>query len=199
MVRRWLAIAVVVLGGCGPATRSTVEPPPPVELASPPKDARPAPDAATDPPLAAPRIPPDLELRLERTPCLGWCPAYTVTVDARGLVFYSGWAPERGCATATVAAGDVARLVAMVEAMGYFGLKDEYTDPVTDHPWARTRVTSAGRQKQVAHYLADPLGAPDLAEREALTELERAIDEVTGSPRRGLGRCDGRSAYPGVP
>ncbi len=198
-MRRWSAIAVVVLAGCTPATRGSVEPPPPIELVVAPVDARPAPDATIAPPIDAPGVPPDLEIRLERAPCFGRCPVYTVTINARGEVFYSGLVPERGCATATIPPEAVARLAAQLEALGYFGLKDHYTDPVTDHPWAYTAVTAAGRHHQIAHYQADALSAPDLAERLALTEFERAIDELTGSPRRGLGRCDGTSAYPGVP
>jgi hypothetical protein len=84
-------------------------------------------------------------------------------------------------------------------AIGFFALADRYPDPVTDHPWAITTVTAGGRHKTIAHYLADRLDAPDLAARNALTELEEAIDDATRAARAPLGPCRGRSPYPGVP
>ena len=35
-------------------------------------------------------VPPDTLIRLQRTECLGECPIYTVTIDARGTVTYEG-------------------------------------------------------------------------------------------------------------
>ena len=37
-----------------------------------------------------PDVPPDASIRLQRTSCLGPCPIYTVTIDARGTVTYDG-------------------------------------------------------------------------------------------------------------
>lgn len=172
-------------------------PPDAAEVASAPADAAgPAVDAAAAP---AATVPADLELRLERTACLGTCPSYVVTVNAAGEVFFAGWYPAKGCATATIGADAVAALVARVDAIGYFGLKDRYTYSVTDHPWANTAVTMGGRRKVVQHYLADWLGLDDLAERQALVTLEEAIDDAAGVPLSPLGPCRGRSPYPGVP
>jgi hypothetical protein len=144
-------------------------------------------------------VPPDFLLTLERTPCLGTCPVYTVTVNAKGEVFFSGWYPNKGCAAATIAAADVASLASRVSAMGFFNLKSQYTATVTDHPWAKTTLTSSGSTKKVEHYLADGPGSGDEAERKALRDLEKAIDELTGAPLHPLGSCKGKSAYPGVP
>jgi hypothetical protein len=122
-----------------------------------------------------------------------------VTVNARGEVFFSGWYPEKGCAKTTIPAADVAALAARVDAMGFFTLKNQYTAGVTDHPWAKTSVTSAGKTKKIEHYLADGFGGGDEAERRALRELEKAIDTLTGAPLHPLAGCKGKSAYPGVP
>ena len=37
-----------------------------------------------------PLVPADTQIRLQRTSCLGSCPIYTVTIDARGMVIYEG-------------------------------------------------------------------------------------------------------------
>jgi hypothetical protein len=145
----------------------------------------PAPSAVGAPPA----VPADFTISLERRRCFGICPADLITIDAAGNLRFVGDYPDRGCASRTITREEVTALAARVDAMGYFALQDSYTDDVTDHPWAITRVTSAGRQKTIAHYLADPLGAPDLADRQALSDLEHAIDVAAGVPRAPLTTC----------
>jgi hypothetical protein len=120
-------------------------------------------------------------------------------VNAKGEVSFSGWYPEKGCATTTIPAADVASLVSRISVMGFFNLKDQYTAAVTDHPWAKTTITSSGYTKKVEHYLADGFGSGDQDDRKALVALEKAIDAVTGAPLHPLGSCKGKSVYPGVP
>ena len=202
-----VGFAVCVVAACGGETRN-----PSVATATPTASATPsatptatATETATATPTATANdagaigVPSDFSITLERTPCLGTCPVYTVTVNAKGEVFFSGWYPTKGCAKATIPVSSVATLASEVSAMGFFNLKKQYTASVTDHPWAKTTLTSSGHTKTVEHYLADRFGGGDDADRKALRDLEKDIDTLTGSPLHPLGACNGRSAYPGIP
>lgn len=61
-----------------------------------------------------PELPPDASIRLQRTACFGWCPVYSVTIDARGIVTYEGERSVRvvGRRTARIDASIVAGLLA---------------------------------------------------------------------------------------
>lgn len=201
-MRPLLALAIL-LASCGSTppdpTQPAVPTPPPIDAATDaPVDA--SPDATPiDATPAFAGLPPDFAITLERTRCFGTCPSYTLTISATGDVFFSGLYPKPGCAAQTIDVAIVTDLARRIHAMNFFTLKDRYTADVTDHPSARITVTSDGRRKHVDHYKADPLDAPDLADREALSELEAAIDGAARPRLPKLGRCHGKSEYPGVP
>jgi hypothetical protein len=130
-------------------------------------------------------VPPDTIIHLQRTSCLGSCPIYTVTIDARGAVTYVGERFVRvvGVGTAQIAPSVVATLLARAERIGFFDMRDAYraienpdgtVTSVTDLPTKIVSVTVNGRTKRVEDYV----GAPD-----ALGEFERLIDEAAGTKR----------------
>lgn len=132
-----------------------------------------------------PVLPADALIRLQRTSCLGPCPIYTVTIDARGTVTYEGERSVRvvGRRTAHIETSKVARLLETAERIRFFDLRDAYrvienpdgtTILVTDLPTTFVTVTANGRTKKVEDYVA----APD-----ALAEFEREIDAAAGTKR----------------
>jgi hypothetical protein len=136
----------------------------------------PAPDAAADAPAVT----------LERRPCFGTCPVYTVAISQGGTIRFTGkhHVSHQGEATATIAAARVDSLVSELEAGGYFGFADDYVmdSPAcgryaTDSPTVVTSVTRDGRTKTIRH----DYGCFE-APRE-LVRLERRIDEVAGTDR----------------
>lgn len=115
-------------------------------------------------------------ITLERTPCFGTCPAYTVRIMSDGRVEYEGRRFVRvvGKATATIPLESVQELVRQFDRIGYFELKDKYTAMITDLPTTTTSIRKGARFKQIVDYY----GAPP-----ALKDLERRIDEAAGSVR----------------
>jgi hypothetical protein len=130
-------------------------------------------------------VPRDTIIQLQRTSCLGTCPVYTVTIDARGRVTYDGERSVRvvGRRTAQIAPSGVATLLARAEGIRFFEMRDAYrvieypngsVSSPSDLPTKIVTVTVNGRTKRVEDYVA----APD-----ALGEFEREIDEAAGTKR----------------
>jgi len=130
-------------------------------------------------------LPPDALIRLQRTSCLGPCPIYTVTIDARGTVTYEGERFVRvvGRRTAQIDKALVATLLSRAERIRFFQMRDAYrvienpdgtVGMATDLPTKFVSVTVNGRTKNVEDYLA----APD-----ALGDFEREIDAAAGTKR----------------
>jgi hypothetical protein len=96
---------------------------------------------------------------LERTPCFGKCPAYTVSIYRSGFATYEGrtFAPRQGRHTGRVDRATMETLLARAEAIGYFDLQDSYDGAVTDLPSTITRIVSGDRDKRIlARYKTPP-------------------------------------------
>jgi Domain of unknown function (DUF6438) len=129
-------------------------------------------------------VPRDAIIRLQRTSCLGSCPVYTVTIDARGTVTYDGERLVRVVGRRTaIDPSAVATLLARAEGIRFFQMRDtyremEYPDGTrsspSDLPTKIVTITVNGRTKGVEDYVA----APD-----ALDEFERKIDDAAGTKR----------------
>ena len=129
---------------------------------------------------AALEVPDDFVVKLERTICGGECPAYWVSIDARGNVVYEGteFVRVQGRQTDKVPASRVAAIFAAGERIGFFNLRDQYltirhsdgTESfVTDRSTAFLTITRAGQSKRIENYI----GAP-----QALNELARLVDDT---------------------
>jgi hypothetical protein len=134
---------------------------------------------ASEPKLAAPAGH-TLIASLERSPCYGRCPAYTVRVFADGAVEFDGrqfvgtLGPSRG----VLSAAQVAALQQAFATAQFDALKPAYRDTrTTDLPW----VTVSNGSKSVHHYTGDESAPP------ALTELEATIDRLVGTSTWVLG------------
>jgi hypothetical protein len=123
-------------------------------------------------------------ITLERTPCFGGCPVYSVAVSSSGEVTYEGKAHVRqlGKASGKIAPQKVEALLVELEKAGYFSMASRYaaSEPAcgrytTDSPSVITSVTIHGRTKRVEHDYGCG-GAPG-----SLVVLERRIDDVLGS------------------
>lgn len=88
---------------------------------------------------------------LERTPCFGKCPNYTVTIDRTGRAAYEGkrFAEREGSFTGQVSPDVMARLVERAQEIGFFNFKDVYDGQVTDLPSTIIRVNADGKDKTV--------------------------------------------------
>jgi hypothetical protein len=119
---------------------------------------------------------------LERTPCFGTCPVYTLTVLSSGQVEFAGknYVKAKGVETGQISPEDFARLVKKIDEIGFFSLRSRYDGKnpdgsgttVTDLPTKKTSVTRGGETKTVENYFRGPPG---------LSELENLIDELAKS------------------
>jgi len=132
---------------------------------------------------ACARPPADSAVRitLERGPCFGTCPVYSVTLDGSGAVLFEGrrFVADTGISTGSVPPARVDSLVAELTAGGYFDFADRYRAGeagceryATDLPSVITEVWAGGRRKRIEHDHGC-MEAP-----EALTALEGRIDSV---------------------
>ena len=123
-------------------------------------------------------VPDDTVITLERTTCGGDCPAYRVSIDARGNVVYEGteFVRVKGLQQDRISTSQVAALLETATRIGFFDLEEHYRvirNPdgtqtiVTDGPTTFVTVTREGRARRVEDYV----GAP-----EGLKELESHID-----------------------
>ena len=132
-------------------------------------------------------------LALERTRCLGTCPAYRVMIDRAGRVRFESRS-DRTRGADSVGAAAFALLLGVAESAGFFELpaRIDYGDAelcadyATDHPAATVTLYWADSLRQVVHYHGcySGAGAHDPGARlRRLYALENAIESVAGSWR----------------
>jgi hypothetical protein len=134
--------------------------------------------------LASCATPPSPSMRgpvlitLQRTPCFGFCPDYTVTIDGDGNVAYNGGrfvavsGPQHGKASME----DVEALLRAFDAVHFETLHDVYRANVTDLPSQIVTLTRNGRSKRVVDYAGVSVGMP-----QAVTALEQQIDRAANT------------------
>jgi hypothetical protein len=137
----------------------------------------------------APAVAPEAEpggveapvVTLERTPCFGTCPVYTVAISRTGAVRFAGkhHVVRTGQATGTIPAARVDSLLAELDEAGYFAFADDYvmSSPAcgmyaTDSPTVITSVTRDGTTKTIRHDRGCSAAPPELS------QLEQRIDAV---------------------
>lgn len=123
-------------------------------------------------------------ISLERTPCFGTCPVYTIAVSPSGRVTFEGRAHVRllGTATGQIPRQRVDALLIELERAGYFRFAGRYavSEPtcgryVTDLPTVISTASLKRRTKRIEH----DHGCGSVPG--ALAVLEKRIDEVLGS------------------
>ena len=140
--------------------------------------ARPAPDGTVPGGSAT--------VRLERRPCFGTCPVYSVALYDDGTVLFDGALNVRstGRQVSRIAKRDVSRLVARLNAAGFAGLPDKIVagspacgDYATDAPTVIVTLRRGSVNKTVEHDRGCA-AAPAF-----LRSLEQAIDSVARTDR----------------
>jgi len=93
-------------------------------------------------------------LTLMRSPCLGSCPSYSVTLKADGSVSWEGYCcvSHRGKRTGTISVWQFRRLAALVADMDFFRLENGYAVTYTDVSAAFVSVKQGDRAKTVMDY-----------------------------------------------
>jgi hypothetical protein len=88
---------------------------------------------------------------IERTPCFGKCPAYTITIQRDGGATYVGRSnvDREGTYTSKVDNVMMVKLFDKANAIGFFDMQDKYDGPITDIPSTIIRMSANGRDKKV--------------------------------------------------
>ncbi|MBS1714338.1 MAG: hypothetical protein JST30_08375 [Armatimonadetes bacterium] len=94
------------------------------------------------------------EISLERTPCFGGCPVYTVTFKSDGTVHFSGkrYVDKTGEYEGKVAPEEVAKLAKALDTLGFWKLDKDYSEPITDQSHQYVRVTTDKGVRTVHRY-----------------------------------------------
>lgn len=135
-------------------------------------------------------------LTMTRGACFGTCPAYTVSVSGTGLVRFStedATVPGAsevhrhyngsgvlwpGVHMARIEPTTARELIYRVRQIGFLGLKNEYSCPITDQSATQLTFAAPGVKKTVVDYVGECVGMPH-----AVTALEDEVDRVTGTAR----------------
>jgi hypothetical protein len=110
------------------------------------------------------------EIGIERSPCFGTCPVYTLIVKSDGSFRYKGlhFVDRIGEFTGKVDAWQYKNLAQFIKDAGYMELQDAYDRTVTDFETVYTTVVMDGKRKVVSNYAsAGPI---------KLWAIERLID-----------------------
>ncbi|UIJ44629.1 DUF6438 domain-containing protein [Sphingomonas cannabina] len=154
------------------------------------------PEIAPEPVPFPPVDPNQVVMTLTRGACFGACPAYSVTISGAGLVRFSttddtiAGASEvhrrfngsgvlwPGVHTARIDPVVARQLIERFRQVGFLGLKDEYSCPVTDQSATQLTFAAPGVKKTVTDYVGECVGMPH-----GVAELEEEIDRVAGTAR----------------
>jgi len=94
------------------------------------------------------------EISLERTPCFGGCPVYTVTFSSDGTVKFKGvrYVDKIGDYEGRVDPEEFVRLAKALDKLDYWNLDKKYTEPITDMPSQYVRVMTPKGLRTVHNY-----------------------------------------------
>jgi hypothetical protein len=94
------------------------------------------------------------EVGLERSPCYGTCPVYTVVIKSDGTFRYKGekHVSRLGNHTGKVSTYGFNQLAQFIKDSGYTDLQDSYSRPVTDHATVHSTVVISGKRKVISNY-----------------------------------------------
>jgi len=134
------------------------------------------------------QFPPDTLIVLDRGACEQRCAVYRLTIFADGTVIYDGryFVRRPGLARSLISPRALARLVADLDAGGFFAMENNYGYRNQDHcdafeagePTAILTVSSGGRSKTILH----SHGCSGKASSR-LTDLEDKVDRAVGSAK----------------
>jgi len=165
MTRSCIApLGAVLLIACGPAQNGGVD--------------------TANPPAAV--VSSDSRVTMERGPCYGACPVYSVAIAADGTVTFDGerHVEATGTSTQRIEPAAAAELLRSLDADGFFELADRYVYKEaacglyhTDAPVVTLTLVLDGRTKTVQH----DQGCRDAPE--SLGRMQSRIDSVAGVSR----------------
>ena len=110
-------------------------------------------------------------LEMERTPCLGNCPGYTITIYENGHVVYNGrnFVEREGKYTMQMTEEQIQHLKNYAQEIGFFGMKDKYDSAITDIPSVIIMMQYEDYHKKILDRVDGP---------KDLKKLEKLVDQM---------------------
>jgi hypothetical protein len=119
-------------------------------------------------------------IEMEKTPCYGYCPVYTLKIDQTGKGIFEGVENTNfvGLFTFRLRKEEIAGLRSAFEQAGFFELKDRYYKNVTDLPTIYLSYKFEGREKKIMDYYGAPQELKDLEERIEALVLSKKMKKI---------------------
>lgn len=120
-------------------------------------------------------------IHIERLPCFGRCPVYTVTVYGSGLVIYDGElsVDAKGKRIKFLDEEEISIILTEFKKADFFSLDENYAFHASDLPSTIIQIEIDGQNRRVWHYGGGCGSKYDVAPPE-LCELEKQLDESVG-------------------
>jgi hypothetical protein len=108
-----------------------------------------------------------LLIRMEKTPCYGACPVYTLTIDQKGNGLFEGVENTEhiGLYSFRLSKKQVQMLNESFARAGFFEMDDSYHEHVMDLPTVYLTYHSNGRTKKIMDYYGAPKELKDLEDQ----------------------------------
>ena len=119
-------------------------------------------------------------IEMEKTPCYGFCPVYTLKIDQAGNGIFNGVenTDRVGLYTFRLKKEEIADLEAAFLDAGFFELKNRYYQHVTDLPTIYLRFRFEGREKRIMDYYGAPQVLKDLEKRIETLVLSKKMKKI---------------------
>jgi hypothetical protein len=105
-----------------------------------------------------------LLIQLEKTPCYGACPVYTIKIDQKGNGLFEGVenTEYEGLYSFRLDKKQLAGLDTSFKQSGFFEMEDKYHAYVSDLPTIYLTYHSSGKKKKIMDYYGAPRELKDL-------------------------------------
>ena len=121
-----------------------------------------------------------LMIEMEKTPCYGYCPVYTIKIGKNGKGLYEGIenTDNVGVFRFKLSKDELAGLIQSFENIHFFELEDRYYKLMSDLPTTWVTYQASGKKKKIMDYYGAPQELRDLEKEIESLVLSRKLKEV---------------------
>ena len=121
-----------------------------------------------------------LMIEMEKTPCYGQCPVYTIKIDENGHGFFIGIenTEHLGLFSFRLRTEELEALRSSFEAIRFFELEDRYFDYIMDLPTTYVTYRTGSREKKIMDYYGAPGELKDLEKQISTLVLSKKMKRV---------------------
>jgi hypothetical protein len=109
----------------------------------------------------------NMTIKMEKTPCYGFCPVYNLTIEGNGIGTYIGKKNVKKIGTYkfNFSSAQIDSLVKEFEDINFWDLADKYEAKITDLPTTYITFSLNGRTKRIKDYFGSPQSLKNLEEK----------------------------------